>query len=121
MRYATIRNMDVSNGSGIGVALFTQGCLLHCKNCFNPNTWDLNKGNEFTDTIKEQFLNLVSRDYITRVSYLGGEPLLVSNSAYEIYKLSKYIKETYSNKTQWLYTGYIWEDIVNSELFDYIK
>lgn len=51
MRYASIRDMDISNGNGIGVALFTQGCHFHCKNCFNKSTWDFDGGKEFTSDI----------------------------------------------------------------------
>ena len=40
MRYAQIRSMDISNGEGVGVSLFVQGCPFHCKNCFNSETWD---------------------------------------------------------------------------------
>ena len=42
MRYASIRNLDISNGENVGVSLFVQGCPFHCHNCFNSNTWDLN-------------------------------------------------------------------------------
>ena len=48
MRYAAIRKMDISNGEGLGVSLFVQGCHFHCKNCFNKETWDFDGGNELT-------------------------------------------------------------------------
>ena len=33
MRYAQIRELDISNGQGVGVSLFVQGCdkQPHCK------------------------------------------------------------------------------------------
>lgn len=40
MRYAQIRSMDISNGEGVGVSLFVQGCPFHCKNCFNSYSGD---------------------------------------------------------------------------------
>ena len=53
MRYASIRSLDISNGEYIGVALFTQGCPFHCKNCFNPETHDFNGGKEYTLEVRD--------------------------------------------------------------------
>ena len=67
--------MDLSNGEGIGIALFVQGCHFHCPNCFNPETWDFDGGKEWTEEVKNKFLELANRPYIKRISILGGEPL----------------------------------------------
>lgn len=105
MRYAQIRSMDVSNGEGVGVALFVQGCTHHCKNCFNPETWDFNGGKEWTEDVKNHFLELIDRPYIKRVSLLGGSPLADQNLD-DVYNLVKEIKMKFPDKTIWLYTGY---------------
>ena len=106
MRYASIRDMDISNGRGIGVALFVQGCHFHCKNCFNQTTWNFQEGKPWTNEIENKFFYLVSRTYIERVSFLGGEPLADEN--YDtIVKLAKSI----DNKKKWCYTGYTLEEL----------
>lgn len=105
MRYASIRTLDISNGEDIGVSLFVQGCHQHCFNCFNPGTWDFNGGKEWTDDVQKQFLSLVSRPYIKRITILGGEPLAYENLP-EVYDLVDTIKEQYPDKKVWLYTGY---------------
>lgn len=64
IRYAQIRSLDLSNGEGVGIALFVQGCHFHCPNCFNPETWDYNGGKEWTEEVKNKFLELVDRPYI---------------------------------------------------------
>lgn len=115
-RYASIRKLDISNGEGIGVSLFMQGCHFHCKNCFNPETWDFEGGKEWTDEVKEHFLNLVSNEHIHRVSILGGEPLCDENEAV-VYELCKEIKTRYTDKKIWIYTGYTFETIQKSSSY----
>ena len=105
MRYAQIRSMDVSNGSGIGAALFVQGCHFHCGNCFNKDTWDFTGGKEWTPETKKKFLELIDKPYITRVSILGGEPLADENLD-GVLDLVTTIKKEFSQKTIWLYSGY---------------
>lgn len=113
MRYSKIHKLDVSNGSGIGVALFVQGCHFHCKNCFNKETWDFDKGKEWTSKIEKKFLDLMDRPYITRVTMLGGEPLADENIDDVMYLLYK-IRDRFGNsKKIWIYTGYTFEEIQN--------
>ena len=110
MRYAQIRELDISNGEGIGVALFVQGCHFHCYNCFNTETWDFNGGKEWTEETKNKFMELINRPYIKRVSFLGGECLAEQNID-EVLKLVNEIRNSYPNKTIWLYTGYSYSEI----------
>ena len=91
MRYASIRNLDISNGENVGVSLFVQGCPFHCHNCFNSNTWDFNGGKEWTPQIKERFIQLIDRAYINRISFLGGE-CLADQNLQEVYELIKEIR-----------------------------
>lgn len=107
MKYSQIRSMDISNGEGIGVALFVQGCHFHCNNCFNSEKWDFNGGKEWTDKTEEEFLELINKPYIQRVSILGGEPLENCNISY----LKNLLFKIPPNKTVWLYSGFTWEEI----------
>lgn len=110
MRYASIRSMDISNGEGVGVSLFVQGCHFHCKNCFNQDTWDFSGGKEWNREIEDEFMKLVSHPYIKRVSLLGGEPLADEN-VLDIMRLINRIKTECPDKKIWCYTGYTWEQI----------
>ena len=110
MRYASIRSLDISNGEGVGVSLFVQGCDKHCFNCFNSETWDFNGGKEWTEEIKNKFLGLIDRPYIKRVSFLGGECLADQNLD-GVLDLIKEIRISFPEKTIWLYTGYKFEQI----------
>lgn len=108
MRYAQIRKMDISNGERIGVSLFVQGCRFHCKGCFNIDTWDFNGGKEWTKEVENEFLNLIDRPYIKRISILGGEPLADENIDGILELLNKI---DYPGKEIWIYTGYLFEDL----------
>ena len=110
MNYAQIRSMDISNGEGIGVSLFVQGCDFHCQNCFNSETWEFSKGQEWNDKTKNQFLKLIETPFIQRVSILGGEPLHPQN-VQNVLKIVDEIRVSYPTKNIWLYTGYTWEEI----------
>lgn len=105
--------MDISDGEGIGVALFVQGCHFHCYNCFNPETWDFNKGKEWTKQTEKLLINLMYKDYIQRLSILGGEPLASENLSTVLEIVNK-IHVLFPEKRIWLYTGYTWESIFPS-------
>ena len=103
--------MDISNGEGVGVALFVQGCHFHCKNCFNQETWGFDGGTEWTKEIEDKFISLADKEYITRISILGGEPL-ASENIISVLKLVNLIRKRFKDtKEIWLFTGYEWEDI----------
>lgn len=110
MRYAQIRQLDISNGEGVGVALFVQGCHFHCNNCFNSETWDFNGGKEWTRKEELEFLKLSKRPFIKRVSILGGEPLCEENAEMVL----KLISQIPDDKKIWIYTGYKYEDLMLS-------
>lgn len=110
IRYAQIRSLDLSNGEGVGVALFVQGCHFKCKGCFNPETWDFNGGKEWTEEVKNKFLKLADRPYIKRISILGGEPLAEENLD-DVLDLVNEFRLSSPHKSIWLYTGYTINEI----------
>lgn len=110
MRYAQIRKMDISNGEGIGISLFTQGCILCCLHCHNASIWNLNEGKEWTKESEQLILQLMDRSQITRFSILGGEPLLKQN-VQDLAQLCAQVKQLWPQKKIWLWSGYLWEDI----------
>lgn len=104
MRYALIREMDISNGPGIRASLFVQGCHFHCKGCFNQETWDFKGGISWDKQTEDYFVNLCKGDHITGISILGGEPLDQGN---ELLKLIRRLKKEIPGKEIWLWTGFI--------------
>lgn len=114
MKYAQIRKMDISNGEGIGVSLFVQGCRFACKNCFNQETWDFNGGKEFTLNDYSYLFSLCNKPYIKRLSILGGEPLAPENIT-DVTIISQLFKEQFPDKKLWIWTGYTFEDYVKDK------
>ena len=119
MRYNLIRKMDISNGPGVRVSIFMQGCSFHCKNCFNPETWDFEGGQEFTEDTINKVLELSDKKEVKGLSILGGEPMHPTNIEGTT-KLAKAFKEKYPEKNIWAWSGFKYEDIKDNDVFNYI-
>lgn len=120
MKYHKIRKMDISNGPGIRVSIFIQGCTFQCPGCFNPETHDFKGGMEFTEETIQKVLQLCEIDYIVGLSILGGEPMHPKNIEGTT-RLAREFKELYPNKTLWIWTGFLMDkDLKDKEILNYI-
>lgn len=115
MKYQNITHDDILNGEGIRVVLWLSGCSHRCEGCHNPITWDENNGLEFTDNEKQEIFTELSKDYISGITFSGGDPLFVNNRK-EVIRFISEIKEKFPNKNIWLYTGFTLEDILEWNL-----
>ena len=98
MNYADIRPIDVANGPGVRVSLFVSGCTHHCKECFNPETWDFNFGTPFTEVEVEAILNHLAPAHIKGLSLLGGEPFEPENQS-TVLELVRKVRQRYPDKS----------------------
>ena len=119
MRYHNITKDDMLNGDGLRVVLWVAGCSHCCKECHNPITWDPNGGLFFDDAAKKEVFDELDKDYISGITFSGGDPLHIAN-AYDVTELVREIKEKYPKKTIWLYTGSLWEEVRHMEIVKYI-
>lgn len=110
MNYHNITYPDMNNGDGLRVVLWLSGCSHHCYNCQNPQTWDANSGIPFDESAKQEIFNELSKDYISGITFSGGDPLH-ENNLDDVLKLVQEIRISYPEKTIWLYTGYKFEQI----------
>lgn len=117
MNYAEIKKCDVANGPGVRVSLFVSGCTHHCKECFNPETWDFNYGREFTDNTEEEIIKYMEPEYIKGLTLLGGEPLEHCNQQ-GLLPLLRKVKRIYPEKNIWCFTGYDFEKDVTGHMFN---
>lgn len=109
LNYGNIKKTDIANGTGVRVSLFVSGCTRHCKNCFNPETWDFFYGKLYTKDTENEIINALSESYINGLSILGGEPFEISNQR-GILPLLRRVRNELPNKTIWCYTGCILEN-----------
>lgn len=115
MKFIKIKDNDIANGVGITMSLWTQGCPHHCKGCFNMETWDFNKGKEFTELdLKYIFDNINKNDIHRDLSILGGEPLCPQNIE-GVINLCKEFKKIYPNKKIYIWTGYTLEEFDDTQ------
>ena len=119
MRYHNITTDDMLNGDGLRTVLWVAGCSHCCKECQNPITWDVNGGVPFDEAAKQELFEKLNHDYISGITFSGGDPLHPLNRE-PITALAKEINETFPDKTIWLYTGFLWEDLQNEEILKYI-
>ena len=118
MRYHNITKDDMLNGDGLRAVLWVAGCTHKCKGCHNPVTWDIEGGIPFDDAAKEELFEAIKPDYISGVTFSGGDPHHPANHV-EVAVLAKEIKETFPNKTIWLYTGFCWDEIKTLDVVIY--
>lgn len=108
MHYGEIKNCDIANGIGVRVSLFVSGCTNHCEGCFQPETWDFNYGNDFTEETENRILEMLAQDYICGLTVLGGEPFEPENQRVLVDFLRK-VRRKYPEKSIWCFTGFTLE------------
>ena len=114
MNYEKIDKCSVSNGLGVRTVLWVSGCDVHCKSCHNQSTWDFNSGIPFTEETMQELLYDLSKPYIKGLTLSGGHPLDPHNAP-KVLEIVKRVKMVFPNKDIWIYSGYVWENIIKDE------
>ena len=108
MYYGNIKKFDIADGEGVRVSLFVSGCTNHCKNCFQPETWDFKYGNPYTEETEQEILDALNSPNIQGLTLLGGEPFEPENQR-ELVKLLRRVKTELPAKDIWCYTGFVYD------------
>lgn len=119
MRYHNITKDDMLNGDGLRVVLWVAGCSHCCKECQNPVTWDPDGGLLFDEEAKKELFTELGKPYISGITFSGGDPLHSANRM-DVRDLMAQIKEEFPDKTIWLYTGDVWESILQYPMMQYV-
>ena len=110
MYYGEIKNCDIANGEGVRVTLFVSGCTNHCKNCFQPQTWDFHYGKPFTQETEDALLAMLAPGYINGLTLLGGEPFEPENQR-ALLPFLRRVRAALPQKSIWSFTGFTWEQL----------
>lgn len=110
MYYGALKKCDIANGAGVRVTLFVSGCTNHCKNCFQPQTWDFEYGQPFTEETEQYLLELLSPSYINGLTLLGGEPFEPENQRVLVPFLRR-VRAAYPEKNIWSFSGFTYEEL----------
>ena len=114
-----IEEYSVANALGITQVLFCCICYHNCSGCHNPESHHYINGYDMT--IYELY-NRVKSNRNKNVTFSGGDPMFQANQFLELAKLIK----SNTQKTIWCYTGFTYDEIINSndedrkELLKYI-
>ena len=119
MNYQGITLTSFNNGKGMRTVLWVSGCEHHCKGCHNPQTWDVNGGRPFDEGAKEVIFRELRRTWSDGLTISGGDPLHPANRD-DVTRLAREVKERFPDKTIWLYTGYLYEEVKDLEIMKYI-
>lgn len=107
LRISGILPYSFVNGDGARMVVFVQGCEHHCPGCQNPETWDFNGGEEVPiEWIVDKYKRYRHADGIT---LSGGDPFFQQEACVELLKLLPGVNV-------WIYTGFEYEDICDTEL-----
>ena len=117
MNYLQITHEDVCNGDGLRVVLWLSGCSHYCYNCQNPQTWNPDSGIPFDELAKQEIFTELSKDYISGITFSGGDPLH-ENNLDEVLKLVQEIRISFPEKTIWLYTGFEWDELTRYDSYN---
>ena len=108
MYFSKINDCDIANGEGVRVTLFVSGCTNRCEHCFQPETWDFEYGEPFTEKTQETLMEMLDKFYIKGLTLLGGEPMEPSNQR-ALLPFVKKVKERYPEKNIWCFSGFTYE------------
>ncbi|XME01482.1 anaerobic ribonucleoside-triphosphate reductase activating protein [Lachnospiraceae bacterium C1.1] len=109
MHIGEIIKADSANGPGIRVSVFVSGCRNHCEGCFQPETWNFDYGEAYTEDLEKLILEELSQPYYRGLTLLGGDPMEPENQK-EIIGLLRKIRKDLPDKDIWLYTGYSFDE-----------
>lgn len=113
MKYSGLILNDITAAPGLCVSFFTQGCPHRCKGCHNPETWDFNRGKEFTPGTLDTIISGLTAQGIQRnLCIMGGEPLCDEN-AFLTYLVVKEVKEKVPGTKVYIWSGYTYEELLH--------
>lgn len=110
IRVFGIAKESIVDGTGIRLAIFTQGCCHHCKGCHNPGSHSLDSGKLYET---EEIIAMMDNPLLDGITLSGGEPFLQVKACKELAAAAHE-----RGLTVWCYTGFTYEQIDRDEIVD---
>ncbi len=114
MNYGNIKYFDIADGIGVRTSLFVSGCTHHCRECFQPETWDFDYGSEFTRKEEDEIIESLKDSFVEGLTLLGGEPFEPGNQKVLLPFLRR-VRNEAPGKSIWAYSGFTWEELNDPE------
>lgn len=100
------------DGIGVRATIFISGCFHQCKGCQNPKTHNFKNGREFTLELQQKIIQKIKDDpLIQGITLSGGDPIYSAKDVIDFVRLAK---SELPSINIWLYTGFKFEELVNS-------
>lgn len=118
MKILQIDTDSTDNGFGLRTVIYVAGCSHACKGCHNIFSWRVKNGTEMS---VDEIIERIEENPLADVTISGGDPLTFQYE--ETLELLKAIKIR-TKKNVWLYTGYVYEDLLLSDkkkILDYVN
>jgi len=104
MRIAGIIHDSIVDGPGLRFVVFTQGCMLKCEGCHNPDTWDPGNGTEVP--VSDIITDMLSNPLTDGLTLSGGEPF---EQAADCARLAAVAVE--NGLSVWVFSGKTYEEL----------
>lgn len=105
IRVAGIVSDSITDGPGLRLTLFVQGCERNCQGCHNQSALALDGGNLYT---AQEIMDKIKKNPIlSGVTFSGGEPMLQAEA---LLPLAQMIRDAGLDLA--IYTGYTFEELL---------
>lgn len=109
---ADYKPFSMVDGEGVRCSLYVSGCLFACEGCFNEAAWSFRYGTPYDEALEDRIVADLGNSYVQGLSLLGGEPFL--NTGVALRLLERVRDDLGSAKDVWCWTGYRFEDLLET-------
>lgn len=113
---------SINEGEFLRNVIYISGCKHKCKGCFSPKTWNFKDGVDFTKKVQYRIIDDVKNNSLVKgITICGGDSFFSPKDMVEF--VSRFKKEL-PNHTIWCYTGFTFEQIIESDdqyMIEYLK
>ena len=119
MNIIRIDRFNFVNGAGLRDVIWCAGCNHHCPGCHNPEAQNPKAGKPFSELDLEILEHDLESPHIKGITFSGGEATFPDNRE-QATAIMRWAKEHFPEKDIWVWTGYLYEEIADLPMMQYI-